>query len=178
MNSKRAFRAFPRMLGGRQALALVLASALFGCGAPPPRQANPTRPLDEQRAIRVIIRAFHDQHDAPVPGRQVELPTGKPLKIDVGSQGRKYGVSYVTGGERIQLGSALPPRNPAMGDALQLVRGTGPDADARILILYDEDYLYDDHVGAGHEETTITAEKKLARDVRDFLVKAQSEHWP
>src|SRR5690606_41117594 len=106
-------------------------------------------PRDEQRAIRVIIRAFHDQNDAPVPGRQVELPTGKPLKIDVGSQGRKYGVSYVTGGERIQLGSALPPRNPAMGDALQLVRGTGPDADARILILYDEDYLYDDHVGAG-----------------------------
>jgi hypothetical protein len=65
-----------------------------------------------------------------------------------------------------------------MGDALQLVRGTGPDAEARILVLYDEDYLYDDHIGTEREATTITAEKKLGRDVRDFLVKAQSESWP
>ena len=65
-----------------------------------------------------------------------------------------------------------------MGDALQLVRGNGADADARILLLYDEDYLYDDHVGTEREETTITAEKKLERDVRDFLVRAQTERWP
>jgi hypothetical protein len=134
--------------------------------------------LDEQRAIRVIIRAFHDQNAAPVPGRQVELPAGKPLKIDVGSQGRKYGVAYVTGAERLSLGAALPERDPALGDALQLVRGKGADSEARVLILYDEDYLYDDHIGTEREETTITAEKKLARDVRDFLVKAQAERWP
>jgi hypothetical protein len=65
-----------------------------------------------------------------------------------------------------------------MGDALQLVRGADNEADARILLLYDEDYLYDDHIGTEHEETTITAEKKLARDVRDFLVRAHSERWP
>ncbi len=155
-----------------------MACALPACGAPPPRQANPTRPLDEQRAIRVIIRAFHDQNDAPVPGREVQLPAGKALKIDVGSQGHKYGVAYLTASERIALGSALPPRDPAMGDALQLVRGTGPDSDARILVLYDEDYLHDDYVGVEHEETTITAERKLTRDVQDFLVRANAERWP
>src|SRR5690606_33707465 len=178
MNPKRAFRAFPRMLGGRQLVALAALSALFACSVPQPRQANPTRPLDEQRAIRVIIRAFHDQNDAPVPGRQVELPAGKPLEVDVGSHGHRYGVAYVTAQERLELGQALPARDPSQGDALQLVRGIGPDAEARILVLYDEDYLYDDHVGAEHEEATITAERKLARDVQDFLVKAQSERWP
>lgn len=178
MNTKRAPRAFPRMLGRRQLLALGFVGALPCCSSPPPRQANPTRPLDEQRAVRVIIRAFHDQNDAPVPGRQVELPTGKPLKVDVGSMGHKYGVAYVTGAERLALGDALQPRDPSMGDALQLVRGTGQDAEARILLLYDEDYLYDDHVGTEREETTITAERKLERDVRDFLVRAQAERWP
>lgn len=166
------------MLDRRQLLAAGVASVLLSCSSPPPRPANPTRPLDEQRAIRVIIRAFHDENDAPVPGRQVELPAGKPLKIDVGSLNHKYGVAYVTRAERLQIGDAIQPRDPSMGDALQLVRGTGPDVDARILLLYDEDYLYDDHMGSEREETTITAEKKLARDVRDFLVRAQSERWP
>ena len=178
MNSNRDFRAFPRMLDRRQLLAAGIASTLLSCSSPPPRPANPTRPLDEQRAIRVIIRAFHDENDAPVPGRQVELPAGKPLKIDVGSLNHKYGVAYVTRAERLQIGDAIQPRDPSMGDALQLVRGTGPDVDARILLLYDEDYLYDDHMGSEREETTITAEKKLARDVRDFLVRAQAERWP
>jgi hypothetical protein len=161
----------------RQLVALLITGA-FGCATPQPRQPNPTRPLDEQRAIRVTIRAFHDQKDAPIPGRQVELATGKQLQIDVASQGHLYGVAYVTGSERIQLGSALPARDPAKGDALQLVRGTGTDSEARILLLYDEDYLYDDHIGSEREETTITAERKLTRDVRDFLVKAQAERWP
>ena len=178
MNSNRGFRAFPRMLGRRQLVVALLTAGVYGCSSPPPRQANPTRPLDEQRAIRVIIRAFHDQKDAPVPGRQVELPAGAPLQIDVASQGHRYGVAYLTAAERLALGAALPPRDPAMGDALQLVRGTGPDAEARILVLYDEDYLYDDHIGTEREETTITAEHKLARDVRDFLVRAQAERWP
>lgn len=156
-------------------LSALLASA---CGGPPPRQANPTRPLDERRATQVIIRAFYDQRDAPVPGRSVQLVGGKAVRVDVGSKGRKYAVAYVTAAERAALGSALPPRDPSMGDALQLVRGADDESDTRILLLYDEDYLYDDHIGTEHEETTIAAEKKLARDVRDFLVRAHAERWP
>ena len=50
--------------------------------------------------------------------------------------------------------------------------------DARVLVVHDSDYLYDDHVGEGHEDTTVTAELKLRRDVRDFLVRAHAERWP
>jgi hypothetical protein len=149
-----------------------------GCGGPPPKAPNPRRSLDERRAIEIIARAFRDEHDNPAPGRKVEIAHGKLLGIDVGSEGRKYGVAYVTPNERAELGTALPGRDPSMGDALQLVNGMGEEETTRILVLHDTDYTYDDQVGTRHEETTITAERKLARDVRDFLVRAHAEKWP
>ncbi len=157
--------------------AILLSSAL-ACGSPPAKSANPTRTLDERRAVEIIIRGFRAERDQPVPGTSIELEEGKQLEIDVGSSGRKYGVAYVTANERRTLGSALPARDPSMGDALQLVRGIGDAADAKILVLHDTSYLYDDHVGAGREASTITAERKLERDVRDFLVRAHAERWP
>ena len=157
-----------------------LAGALFllACGAPPPRAPNPTRPLDERRAIEIILQAFQDERDVPVHGRPINLQPGRQLEVDVAAQGRKYGVAYVTSSEKTQLGLALPPRDPARGDALQLMSGVGEDADAHVLVLHDTDYLYDDQVGEEHQETTVTAELKLRRDVRDFLVLAHSRKWP
>jgi hypothetical protein len=159
-------------------LAVPFVLVAVGCGGPPPRTANPTRPLDERRAVEIIIRAFHDEKDRPVPGRKVDITQDKKLEIDVASQGKKYGVAYVAVNERLQLGQALPPRDPARGDALQLVRGLGSEFDSRILLLYDSDYQYDDQVGAERTESAITAERKLERDVRDFLVRAHAERWP
>ncbi|HEY3233596.1 MAG TPA: hypothetical protein VGJ84_02700 [Polyangiaceae bacterium] len=161
---------------------LCLVACLLGCSGPPPRSPNPARALDERRAIEIIARAFRDEHDRPLPGRKIDLGDGTLLQVDVGSEGKKYGVSYVTPQERADLGSALPPREPSKGDTLQpplqLVSGSGNDRDARILVLYDTDYVYDDQVGTGHEESIITAEGKLARDVRDFLVRAHTDRWP
>jgi hypothetical protein len=154
---------------------LVLA---WACSSPPPRAANPTRPLDERRAIEIILQAFADERDMPVRGKPVALAPGKHLEVDVAAQGRKYGVAYVTVNERHALGPTLTARDPSMGDALQLVSGIGEDGDARVLVLQDSDYLYDDQVGEEHRETTVTAELKLRRDVRDFLVRAHAEKWP
>jgi hypothetical protein len=157
---------------------LAVAAGLAACGGAPPRAPNPTRPLDERRAVEVIIQAFHDQQDRPVPGQPVTLAPSRKLQVDVSAQGKKYGVAYVTAQERTELGDALPARDPNMGDALQLVSGLGTDGDARVLVIHDTDYLYDDHVGEEHEDTTVTAELKLRRDVRDFLVRAHAERWP
>lgn len=167
-----------------RALATILSAPAFvlalavGCGGGPAKSANPTRALDERRAVQVIAQAFHDEHDAPVPGRGVAIAEGKTLEVDVMSDGRKYGVAYVTPNERQALGTALPAKSPELGDALQLVHGVGDDANTRVLVLHDTDYRYDDQVGTAHEETTITAERRLARDVRDFLVRAHAERWP
>lgn len=124
------------------------------------------------------MNAFRDEGDTPAGAREVALAPGKMLKVDVTAQGKKYGVAYVTPMEEEKLGNALPSRTPAMGDALQLVRGTGSDADARILVLRSNDYTYDDLAGPEHENTAIAAEQKLTRDVRDFLVRAHAENWP
>jgi hypothetical protein len=159
-------------------LALAFGAILSACGAPPPRAPNPTRPLDERRAIEIILQAFHDERDQPVHGHPITLAPGRALEVDVLAQGRKYGVAYVTVNERVALGNALPPRDPGMGDALQLVSGLGEEGDARVLVLHDSNYVYDDQVGEEHEETTVTAELKLRRDVRDFLVRAHAEKWP
>jgi hypothetical protein len=155
-----------------------IALLAIACSSPEPRTANPTRPLDERRAIEIILAAFADERDHPVPGRIVRLAQGQELEVDVAAQGKKYGVAYVTTNERARLGSVLPPREPNMGDALQLVSGLGDDGDARVLVLQDTSYLYDDHIGEEHRETTVTAELKLRRDVRDFLVRAHAEKWP
>jgi hypothetical protein len=170
--------AAPRL--ARRAIVCLLGatSLLFACSEPPPRAPNPSRPLGERRAVEIILQAFHDERDEPVRGRPIALAPGVSLDVDVLAEGKKYGVAYVTASERATLGNAIPPRDPAMGDALQLVSGLGADADARVLVLNDGDYLYDDQVGDEHEETAVTAELKLRRDVRDFLVRAHTERWP
>jgi hypothetical protein len=162
--------------GASRILALVL--VLVGCGSPPPRAPNPTRPLDERRAVEIILGAFRNEHDRGVRGRIVTLPSGKKLEVDVSASGKKFGVAYLTANERRELGSAVPMPEPGMEDALHLVRGTGEDADAKILVLHDTNYLYDDQIGEEHEATVLTAENKLERDVRDFVVRAHAEKWP
>jgi hypothetical protein len=157
---------------------LGLACALTACSGPPARAPNPTRPLDERRAVELIIQAFREEKDRPVPGTTVALTESKQIHVDVGAAERKYGVAYVTAAERLELGSALPEKDPSMGDALQLVSGLGEDGDARVLVLRDSDYQYDDHVGDEHEQPSVTAELKLKRDVHDFLVRAHAEKWP
>ena len=166
------------MVGSRPALALAAALLSLACSGPPPRTVNPTRPLDERRAIEVISEAFRDEHDRAVPGGNLALSDTQTLHVDVSGQDHKYGVAYVTATERISLGATLPPRDPAMGDALQLVSGLGADGDARVLVLQDTDYLFDDHVGEGHEASSLATELRLKRDVRDFLVRAHKEKWP
>jgi hypothetical protein len=166
------------MVGSRPALTLGAALVSLACSGPPPRTVNPTRPLEERRAIELIVEAFHDEQDRPVRGRDLLLSETQTLHIDVNAQDHKYGVAYVTALERVALGPTLPPRDPAMGDALQLVSGLGNDGDARVLVLQDTDYSIDDHVGEAHEASSLTAELKLKRDVHDFLVRAHSEKWP
>jgi hypothetical protein len=166
------------MVGSRPALVLGAALVSLACGGPPPRTVNPTRPLDERRAIELIIEAFRDEHDHPVHGNDLALSDTQNLHVDVNAQDHKYGVAYVTAEERSTLGSTLPPRDPALGDALQLVSGLGADEDARVLVLQDSDYTFDDHVGEAHAASSLTAELKLKRDVHDFLIRAHAEKWP
>ncbi|AUX34982.1 MULTISPECIES: hypothetical protein [Sorangium] len=175
-------RSARRLLGGareaaRAALGIAAAAlALAGCGGGEARAPNPLRALDERRAIEVIRRAMVREGAQPALGREVALVSGGKVRVDVGVQNRSYGVVYVTEEDAQALGAALPPPN-GRDEKLRIVRG-GPDGAVRIVLLYQQNYLYDDLVGESHERTTITAERELTRDVQDFITYARTQKFP
>src|SRR5258706_6481436 len=142
---------------------------LAACAGQEAKQPNPMRSIDERRAIPIIAQAYQDSGQNPSEGRDIRLSTGKTLHVDVGTAGRKYGVAYLTSGDLAGLDpkTDLPPHTP--GGDLPVVQGASDDSDAVILLLFAPDYQYDDLSADQHESTTITTEKKLAGDVRDFF---------
>jgi len=156
--------------------AVTLGVAAIGCGGPEPvRAPNPTRTLDERRAIEVIRRAVTNEGVQPAPARDVELRSGKMLRVDVSIEGREFGIAYISDDDVDKLGDAIkPPNGP--DEKLRLER-VGPDGEVRVVLLYQSNYRYDDLAGESHELTTITAERTLTRDVRDFITYARTKKF-
>lgn len=153
--------------------AMVLAA---GCGPGEAKAPNPTKPIDERRAIEVIRRAMKAEGVDPAAGRDEKLPgEGKTIHLDVGVAGKRFGVAYVTSDDAQELGAAIPSPNKK-DEKLKLVPA-GDDGKIHVLLLYQQNYLYDDLTGELHEQTTITAENALARDVRDFVTYAKSKRF-
>jgi hypothetical protein len=139
---------------------------------PEAKQPNPMRSIDERR--HPDHRADVQDSDRIFGGRDIGQRKNAPCGRE--TAGRKYGVAYLTTGDLSGLDSR--PISPHTGGDLPVVQGAGEDNDAVVLLLFAPDYQYDDLSGDQHESTTITAEKKLARDVRDFLVQARARNLP
>jgi hypothetical protein len=151
-----------------------LGAAALGCHGGEARAPNPTRVLDERRAVEVIRQTMLREGVQPAPGRDVTLGSDRTLHVDVGVAGHAYGVAYVTVEDVESLGGAIPPRNQK-DERLRLVRAN--DGESRFVVLYQENYVYDDLVGEAHSQTTIASESQLARDVSDFLHHARSQGY-
>jgi hypothetical protein len=157
------------------ALVIIFVSA-SACGPGEARAPNPTRPLDERRAIEVIRRAISLEGSRPAPGRDVVLSgLEKTLRIDVGVEGKEFGIAYITEEDATKVGDAIPPR-PATDEKLRLAR-SGETGDVRILLLYQDNYRFDDLIGEEHQQTAISAERVLTRDVQDFLTYAKTQKY-
>jgi hypothetical protein len=155
--------------------ALLTLALGLGCGPGEAKAPIPTRPLDERRAIEVIRRAMKKEGVEPGPARDEKLVgSGAPVRIDVGVSGKKYGVAYVTPEDAAQLPEEY--RTPPKKDAKIRVPSAG-DGTTRVVLLYQENYRYDDLAGESHEQTTITAENALARDVQDFVTWARTQKY-
>jgi hypothetical protein len=157
------------------AAAFALGLVTLGCGPAEVRAPNPTRTLDERRAIEVIRRAVGDEGERPAAARDVETKNGKTLHVDVSIEGHDFGIAYISAEDAEKLGDAIPPPNKK-NEMLRLFRA-GEGGETRIVLLYQENYLYDDLAGESHEQTTITAERVLSRDVRDFITYARSKKF-
>ncbi|HEY4116881.1 MAG TPA: hypothetical protein VGM56_03445 [Byssovorax sp.] len=153
------------------------ALALVACDGGAARAPNPTRPLDERRAVEVIRRTLQEDGVHASPSREEKLqPSGKIIRVDVGVQGRSYGIAYITTDDAHDLGEAIQPPNKK-DERLRIVRA-GADGETRVVLLYQDNYLYDDLAGDSHEQTTIAVEAQIKRDVLDFLTHARSQNYP
>ncbi|MEJ7732349.1 MAG: hypothetical protein WKG00_24485 [Polyangiaceae bacterium] len=152
-----------------------LAVGGLGCGGSQVPVAIPTHPIDEGRAIEVIRQAMIAYGAEPGPGRQITLANGSVLQVDVGVQDHQFGIAYVTSADAQALGTGIPPPN-RKDERLRLARG-GADGEVRVVLLYQENYRYDDLAGEAHTLTAISSERSLARDVQDFITHARSQKY-
>ncbi len=95
------------------------------------------------------------------------------MRLEVAAAGRRFGVAYLTAQDWAEVGDALPARPST--NALVVARGEGGE---RILCLFAADYADDDQTGDERRATTIAADRRLERDVRDFLHRAEEQAWP
>jgi hypothetical protein len=170
------FARFLRPRGAWLVGLLGLAPFAVGCAGDQPKAANPVQPVDEPRAVRIIANALRESGVQPEPHRMVQLAPGRNVELDVCAGGHLWGIAYITEGERKSVDEDVPAN--LSSDSLLVLRGRGPDSDARILILLASNYMSDDTVGDEREATTVAAEHRIARDVRDFVVQAKSDKWP
>ena len=157
-------------------VAAFTALGAAGCGPGEARAPNPTRPLDERRAIEVIRRAVKSEGVEPTVGRDEKVTgSSKSIHLDVGVQGKRYGVAFVTADDALALGESIPAPN-SKDEKLKLVP-VGEDGRIHVLLLFQQNYRYDDLTGDAHEQTMITCEGALTRDVRDFVTYAKSKSF-
>jgi hypothetical protein len=150
----------------------VTALAGAGCASDPPAAPHPLHAIPEGRARQLIAQTFASAGLTPEDNRAVDV-RGRYVNLDVAAVGHKYGVAYLTPQDWAKAGDALPPR-PSDG-ALVVAVGDGA---TRILCLYADDYGEDDDTNAEHRTTTIAADRRLERDVRDFIHRAEAQRWP
>jgi len=150
----------------------LFAVALAACQPPAARQPNPSQAIAEGRAVAIIARTLQEQGKPAAEGRDVQLTGVKPLHADVVTVDQSIAIVYLTEQDLALIDAAadLPPR-PA-GDDFWVTQGAGPDAATIVLLLDASNYRYDDLAGEQHETTSIVAENRLTRDVRDFVVAA------
>lgn len=158
---------------------LFVASASAGCGKPPAKAPNATKPMPERRALEIIAKAVKKEKFRPAEGRELRVSSGGTLRIDVAVDDHKFGIAYLTEQDiGDQDPDRLPQKDPKRPKLLVVAEGLGKsETGTKVLVLWDKDYLYDDQVGEEHEQTFITAENSLERDVRDFLVAAKTNKW-
>lgn len=143
-----------------RALLFVLAAAVLGgCSPAQAPSATLDRSLEPRRAEAIMLRVIREQGEKSSPGRTFALSNGKKLVEEVAIAGTPYGIAYLSGAEMGALKGQLPPRKT------ELMR---PTDKAITYLLYHDNYGFDS--SSSHRVTALTAEKKLARDVGDFIV--------
>lgn len=156
---------------GLGSLAVAVARA-GACGGPPAQTAHLGWSLEQARVIRLAAAALHEERVSPGAARSVEPPRGRQLDIDLGVRGKQLGIAFITGDERAKLGPAVPAHDVGSTAPL-LVRAQA----MRILVLHDLANKTDEQHGGERAVSSVVVERRLQRDVKDFVVQARRQGW-
>ena len=155
----------------------VASTALTGCGPSEARSAtNPMRPIEEWRAMQIIAEALSEEGLQATQPKKSFKTGDVAVVVDVGVHNRKIGFVYLTASDVDELGDH-PLAAHHDESKLTVKQGQEQDAEMHVVVLYASDYVFDDHAGSDRNAPAITAENKLARDVRDFVIIARKNHW-
>ncbi len=145
-------------------IAALASLAIAGCGGSNTRGPAPVwRVLDEARAVDIIRRAVIAQGGRPVSGQPAGLPDGGTVRVDVAFADQPHGIAFISEQDANKLGKKLPP--PPPGEELRIIK---PDDSTLVVLLYSDRYRYD--VGPSHAGSLVAAERRLTKDVTDFIV--------
>ncbi len=144
-------------------LGLTLSVLLLACG-PSKGPETVLKPLEERRARAIIEQAIVSGGMTPTAPQIIKLKRNDArLSEDMRIGEGPYSVAYLTYDEEKKLAGSMAARDP---NAQQLRLEPGADGEI-VLILWAQNYRFDE--GELHTATAITAERKLRRDVSDFI---------
>ncbi len=148
------------LIGGAIATGVLLLAT--GCG-PAKGPDTVLRPLEERRARAVIEQAIRAAGLEPTAPRVIQVRSKADLSEDMRIGQGPYAIAYLTRGEEKKLAGKIAQRDPQSQD-LRLEQGTDGEI---VLILWAQNYRFDQ--GEEHTATAVTAERKLRRDVADYI---------
>ena len=157
---------------------LLLAASLVACGGTDYGAARRAtlRPLEAVRAQQIVDDALASRGLRAELHHHLRLAGRHDIDVDAMIAGTRHGIDFVTGPDRTAFGAALPQRrNP---DALVVAPGAEADHGADVLVLDDQDYLYEpdpNRQGPGHP-TLGEVEDRLRRAVIDYLTYLRDNH--
>lgn len=122
------------------------------------------KPLEERRARAIIEEAIRAGGMEPTAPKTIKLKRdGALLSEDMRIGEGPYAVAYVTYDEEKKLHGSIADRDPN-DENLRLEAGADGEI---VLIVWAQNYRFDE--GEEHTATAVTAERKLRRDVADFI---------
>lgn len=142
---------------------IALSLLLLGC-TPAKGPDKVLKPLEERRARAIIEEAIRQSGLEPTAPQVITLVRKEAqLSEDMRIGEGPYAVAYLTYDEEKKLSGIIPDRDPN-DENLRLEKGNNGEI---VLIIWAQNYRFDQ--GEEHTATAITAERKLRRDVNDFI---------
>jgi hypothetical protein len=164
----------------RKIIIPVVSVIVVACGgAQSGQQPLETRPLEENRALEMILNILHERGYKTTYGTKLKLSNGVEFACDINVDGQNIAIEYLTAKNAADMGGPVPP--PAPGSRLHVLpahaivtdqgSNTIQSKSIYVFIMDENKYIYQYNPTSDHraDVTYHEVENRIRRDVKDFL---------